>query len=37
VIRDALDRNGGQRTATARELGLTREGLHKKMKRLRVD
>ncbi len=37
VIRDALDRNGGRRTSTARELGLTREGLHKKMKRLHVE
>jgi len=37
VIREALDRNHGQRTATARELGLTREGLHKKMKRLEIE
>ncbi|MEZ4216550.1 MAG: sigma 54-interacting transcriptional regulator [Myxococcota bacterium] len=35
-IRDALARHGGVRAAAARELGVTREGLHKKMKRLGV-
>ena len=34
LIGDALQRHRGNRTATARELGLSREGLHKKMKRL---
>lgn len=34
LIGDALERHGGNRTATARALGLSREGLHKKMKRL---
>ena len=29
----ALDRNGGRRAETARHLGLTREGLYKKLKR----
>lgn len=38
VIRDdALERNDRQRTATARELGMTREGLHKKSKRLNTE
>jgi len=36
VIREVLDKHQGQRTATARALGLTREGLHKKMKRLGI-
>ncbi len=35
-IRRALERRGGQRTATARALGITREGIYKKMKRLTV-
>ena len=35
--RGVLERNGGKRTTSARELGLTREGLHKKMKRLGGD
>jgi len=33
LLRGALDRHAGHRTATARALGLTREGLYKKMKR----
>ena len=37
LIRDALDRQGGHRSATARALGLTREGLYKKMKRLGIE
>jgi Nif-specific regulatory protein len=32
-LRRALDRNGGRRAETARHLGLTREGLYKKLKR----
>jgi DNA-binding NtrC family response regulator len=36
LIRTALDRNAGHRSETARRLGLTREGLYKKMKRFRV-
>lgn len=37
VIRRELARLGGRKAATARELGLTREGLYKKMKRLRIE
>ena len=37
LIRRALDGHDGRRAATARTLGITREGLHKKMKRLRID
>jgi DNA-binding NtrC family response regulator len=36
-LRRALDRNDGRRAETARNLGLTREGLYKKMKRLGID
>jgi transcriptional regulator with PAS, ATPase and Fis domain len=36
LIRRALERNGGRRAQTARELGITREGLYKKMQRLRI-
>lgn len=36
LIREGLARNRASRTATARELGITREGLHKKMKRLGI-
>jgi transcriptional regulator with PAS, ATPase and Fis domain len=36
LLRRALEREGGCRAATARRLGLTREGLYKKMKRLGV-
>ncbi len=37
VIRRELARLGGRKAATARELGLTREGLYKKMKRLGIE
>ena len=37
MIRQALERNGGHRSATARELGVTREGLYKKMQRLSIE
>ena len=37
LIRRALDQHGGRRTTTARKLGVTREGLYKKMKRLGID
>jgi transcriptional regulator with PAS, ATPase and Fis domain len=36
VLRRSLARHGGRRAETARALGLTREGLHKKLKRLGV-
>ena len=36
LIRTALERNAGRRSETARRLGLTREGLYKKMKRFQV-
>jgi Nif-specific regulatory protein len=35
-LRRALDRNAGRRSETARNLGLTREGLYKKMKRFGI-
>jgi transcriptional regulator with PAS, ATPase and Fis domain len=37
MIRRALANNDGRRTRTAKKLGLTREGLYKKMKRLGVE
>ena len=37
LLRAALDRQQGRRAATARSLGITREGLYKKMKRLGID
>ncbi len=37
LIRSALERNGGRRAATARKLGVTREALYKKMRRLRIE
>jgi Nif-specific regulatory protein len=37
LIRRALEQHGGRRTAAARKLGITREGLYKKMKRLGID
>jgi Nif-specific regulatory protein len=37
IIRRSLDQNRGRRTVTARQLGVTREGLYKKMKRLGID
>ncbi len=36
LLQRSLARHGGRRAQTARSLGLTREGLHKKMKRLGV-
>jgi len=36
LIRRALEDNGGRRARTARKLGVTREGLYKKMKRLGI-
>jgi transcriptional regulator with PAS, ATPase and Fis domain len=36
LIRRALEQHGQRRTATARKLGITREGLYKKMKRLGI-
>jgi DNA-binding NtrC family response regulator len=36
-LRRALERNRGRRAETARTLGLTREGLYKKMKRLGIE
>jgi transcriptional regulator with PAS, ATPase and Fis domain len=36
MIRRALANNDGRKTRTAQKLGLTREGLYKKMKRLNV-
>lgn len=35
-IRRALDHHGGRKSETARALGVTREGLYKKMKRLGI-
>jgi transcriptional regulator with PAS, ATPase and Fis domain len=37
IIRRTLAKNGGRRARSARELGITREGLYKKMKRLGVE
>ncbi len=37
LIRQALERRGGRRAETARILGVTREGLYKKMKRLGIE
>ena len=37
MIRRALTNNGGRKARTARKLGLTREGLYKKIKRLQID
>jgi transcriptional regulator with PAS, ATPase and Fis domain len=36
LIREALAAHGGRRTQTARRLGVTREGLYKKMQRLNI-
>ena len=36
VLRRALERHHGHRSETARSLGITREGLYKKMKRLGI-
>jgi Nif-specific regulatory protein len=37
LLRRALEAHDGHRTRTARRLGVTREGLYKKMKRLRIE
>jgi transcriptional regulator with PAS, ATPase and Fis domain len=37
LIRNTLAKNGGRRAMSARQLGITREGLYKKMKRLKID
>jgi Nif-specific regulatory protein len=37
LLRRTLTRHGGRRSETARALGITREGLHKKLKRLGVE
>ncbi len=37
LIRRSLDAHAGRRTETARRLGITREGLYKKMKRYGID
>jgi Nif-specific regulatory protein len=37
LIRRSLHTNGGRRTVTARQLGMTREGLYKKMKKLGIE
>ncbi len=37
LVRRALDQNDGRRTRTARSLGVTREGLYKKMQRLGIE
>ena len=37
LIRRSLEKHGGRRAETARVLGITREGLYKKMKRLGVE
>ncbi|MGH0037469.1 MAG: sigma-54 interaction domain-containing protein [Myxococcota bacterium] len=37
VLRRALERNEGRKSMTARQLGITREGLYKKLKRLGVE
>ncbi len=37
LLRRALANNGGRKARTARRLGLTREGLYKKLKRLNVE
>jgi len=36
LIRRALEEHGGRRAATARTLGITREGLYKKMRRFGI-
>jgi len=37
MIRRTLEQQNGRRAATARKLGITREGLYKKMKRLNIE
>jgi len=36
LIQDALERHGNNKTATAKALGITREGLHKKLRLLKM-
>ena len=36
-FRLSLEEHGGRRAATARTLGITREGLYKKMRRFGID
>jgi DNA-binding NtrC family response regulator len=36
LLRRALDAHGGRRAATARSLGITREGLYRKMQRFGI-
>jgi transcriptional regulator with PAS, ATPase and Fis domain len=36
IIKEALNRYGWNKTRTARHLGLTRQGLHRKLRRLRI-
>jgi transcriptional regulator with PAS, ATPase and Fis domain len=36
IIKEALNRYGWNKTRTARHLGLTRQGLHRKLQRLRI-
>jgi DNA-binding NtrC family response regulator len=36
IIKEALDLYGWNKTRTARHLGLTRQGLHRKLSRLRI-
>ena len=37
IVRQRLQEHGGRRTATAHSLGVTREGLWKKLKRLGIE
>ena len=37
LIRRALANNGGRKASTARRLGITREGLYKKLRRLGIE
>jgi transcriptional regulator of acetoin/glycerol metabolism len=37
MVRKSLAAHDGQRSATARALGITREGLYKKMKRFGIE
>ena len=36
IIREALERYGWNKTRAARHLGLTRQGLHRKLNRLKI-
>jgi transcriptional regulator of acetoin/glycerol metabolism len=37
MLRRALEAHAGRRAATARTLGITREGLYKKMRRFGIE